>query len=226
MTIRRIINNDAQLQLREEGVDKTPHLTGYAIVFDSKSVTLYSDADETIREVIAPEAVTRELLDRSDIVMTMFHDNSLILARSAAGKGTLHYDIDEHGVKFDFEPPATADGKKAIELVRRGDIAGCSFAFSTDYLDRKKVEISRQMEGGKTATTYTVREIEGIYDFTLTPHPAYPSTSVEAREAEALAKSLIEKEKQQAKEPSKQTREFIKCLLDEADLCKRYANEY
>lgn len=226
MTIRRVINNDARLQVREEGVDKTPHLTGYAIVFDSQSAPLYSDANETIREVIAPEAVTRELLDRSDIVMTMFHDDSLILARSANGKGTLSYSIDEHGVKFDFEPPETEDGKKAVELVKRGDIAGCSFAFSTDYCDRESVERSTTMEDGKRITTYTVRKITGLYDFTLTPHPAYPSTSVEAREAEALAKSLIEKERQQAKEPSKQTREFIKCLLDEAEECKRYANEY
>lgn len=226
MTIRRVINNDARLQVREEGVDKTPHLTGYAIVFDSQSAPLYSDENDIIREVIAPEAVTRELLDRSDIVMTMFHDNSLILARSAAGKGTLHYDIDEHGVKFDFIPPDTQDGKKAVELVRRGDIAGCSFAFSTDYKDPDKVARSRGKDGDKILTTYTVREIKGIYDFTLTPHPAYPSTSVEAREAEALAKSLIEKEKEQAKEPSEQTREFIKRLLDEADLCKRYTNEY
>lgn len=217
MTIRRIINNDAQLQLREEGVDKTPHLTGYAIVFDSQSAPLYSDASETIREVIAPEAVTRELLDRSDIMMTMFHDNSLILARSASGKGTLSYKVDAKGVKFDFIPPDTEDGKKAIELVRRGDIAGCSFAFSTDYSDRKKVEKSRQMDGDKTVTTYTVREIECIYDFTLTPHPAYPATSVEAREARQLGITLKQEQcRQEQPMQSEETKREIQEIKEKA----------
>lgn len=222
MTIRRVINNNASLQVREQD-GKPPRLTGYAIVFGTASLPLYSDADETIREVIAPEAVTRELLDRSDIVMTMFHNDSLILARSAAGKGTLSYSIDEHGVKFDFEPPQTEDGKKAVELVKRGDIAGCSFAFSTDYSDCQSVERSTTSEGGKRITTYTVRKITGLYDFTLTPHPAYPATSVEAREAAQLGRSL---KQQQAKkvEPvqSEETRRKIEELQKEAQRLLNY----
>lgn len=222
MTIRRVINNNASLQVREQD-GKPPRLTGYAIVFDTASLPLYSDENETIREVIAPEAVTRELLDRSDIVMTMFHDNSLILARSAAGKGTLSYSIDEHGVKFDFEPPETEDGKKAVELVKRGDIAGCSFAFSTDYCDRQSVERSTAMQDGKRITTYTVRKIKGLYDFTLTPHPAYPATSVEAREAAQLVKSLKQQQAGQA-EPvqSEETRRRIEEIKKEAQRLLNY----
>lgn len=222
MTIRRVINNNASLQVREQD-GKPPRLTGYAIVFGTASLPLYSDADETIREVIAPEAVTQQLLDTSDIVMTMFHDDSLILARSAAGKGTLSYSIDEHGVKFDFEPPQTEDGKKAVELVKRGDIAGCSFAFSTDYSDRESVECSTTMEDGKRITTYTVRKINGLYDFTLTPHPAYPATSVEAREAAQLGRSLKQQQaKQTAPVQSEETRRKIDELKEEAQRLLNY----
>lgn len=222
MTIRRVINNNASLQVREQD-GKPPRLTGYAIVFGTASLPLYSDENETIREVIAPEAVTQQLLDTSDIVMTMFHNDSLILARSAAGKGTLSYSIDEHGVKFDFEPPQTEDGKKAVELVKRGDIAGCSFAFSTDYSDRESVERSATMEDGKRITTYTVRKITGLYDFTLTPHPAYPATSVEAREAAQLGRSLKQQQtKQDVPVQSDETRHKIEELKKEAQRLLNY----
>ena len=152
---------------------------------NTPSAVLWSEDDGKIeaREIIAPEAVTRELLDASDIKFTLFHDRQLILARSKEGQGTLSYDIDTRGVKFSFEAPHTADGDKAVELVRRGDLAGCSFAFSTyywksDYVDRNvKTEAT-----GKQLITYTVRQIVGVYDMTLAADPAYPDTSVSLRE--------------------------------------------
>ena len=38
------------------------------------------------------------------------------------------------------------------------------------------------MINGATQITYTVKAITGVYDFTLAADPAYPDTSVEARE--------------------------------------------
>lgn len=184
---KREIFTASQLRLREiDGQEESRAITGYAILFDAPSAPLYEDEDEVIREVIAPEAVSLELLDKSDIKMTMFHDRQLLLARSNNGSGTLSYGIDDKGVYFEFEAPDTADGDKAIELVKRGDIAGCSFAFSTRYYDRAFVEES-VVHGDKVEVTYRVKVITGIYDFTLAADPAYPDTSVEAREiVEAL----------------------------------------
>lgn len=179
---KREIFTASQLRLREiDGIGESRTITGYAILFDVPSAPLYEDEDEVIREVIAPEAVSLELLDKSDIKMTMFHDRQLLLARSNKGSGTLSYGIDDKGVYFEFEAPDTADGDKAIELVKRGDIAGCSFAFSTRYYDRAFVEES-VVHGDKVEVTYRVKVITGIYDFTLAADPAYPDTSVEARE--------------------------------------------
>lgn len=179
---KREIFTASQLRLREiDGIEESRTITGYAILFDVPSAPLYEDEDEVIREVIAPEAVSLELLDKSDIKMTMFHDRQLLLARSNKGSGTLSYGIDDKGVYFEFEAPDTADGDKAIELVKRGDIAGCSFAFSTRYYDRAFVEES-VVHGNKVEVTYRVKVITGIYDFTLAADPAYPDTSVEARE--------------------------------------------
>ncbi|MCM1517527.1 MAG: HK97 family phage prohead protease [Pseudoflavonifractor sp.] len=182
---RRILRTEcAELHVREVDGDDTPSrtITGYAILFGVPSATLWSDEESEAREVIAPEAVTRELLDSCDIKFTMFHDRQLILARSNGGNGTLSYAVDDKGVRFEFEAPNTSDGDKALELVRRGDISGCSFAFTTRYWDSDFVERTCETVDGKTIVTYTVRTITGVYDFTLAADPAYPDTSVEARE--------------------------------------------
>lgn len=182
---KRILRTEcAELQVREAAEGEAPSrtITGYAILFGVPSAPLWSDEDNEAREVIAPDAITKELLDGCDIKFTMFHDRQLILARSKSGNGTLTYTVDEKGVKFEFEAPNTADGDKALELVRRGDISGCSFAFTTRYWDSDFVERTTKVVNGFTQITYTVKAVTGVYDFTLAADPAYPDTSVEARE--------------------------------------------
>ena len=184
----RTVHTPSELRIREdEEGKKCRTITGYAILFNTPSVPLWEDEDEEAREVIAPEAVTREFLDGCDIKMTMFHDRQLILARSKNGAGTLTYTVDERGVAFAFDAPNTADGDKALELVRRGDISGCSFAFSTCYYDRECVERSVEMSSEKAKVTYTVRRMAGIYDFTLAVDPAYPDTNCEAEQRELVS---------------------------------------
>lgn len=199
------------LQLRENSDGtKSRTIEGYAILFNSPSATMYEDEREIIREQIAPSAVTRELLDSSDIVMTMFHDNHLILARSKNGNGTLSYNLDSKGVSFSFDAPNTADGDKAIELVSRGDIDGCSFAFRTRYWDEDYVACSSDTIDGKIVTTYEVRKIRSLHDFTLTPHPAYPETECSCRE---LVEMLREKRNEAPKAPEVEATEVkTKCL--------------
>lgn len=173
--------DDIQIRESENGTSRT--ITGRAIVFNQLSAPLFEDERDVIYEKVSPDAVTDEVLKASDIKMTMFHDRQLILARSNKGKGTLKYTVDEAGVTFEFEAPNTIDGDKALELVKRGDISGCSFAFSTYYYDEDYVECEcKKKEGGKRETTYTVKRVLGVFDFTLAADPAYPSTSVEARE--------------------------------------------
>ena len=185
--VKRVMRVEcAELRVRETAVGVAPGrtITGYAILFNTPSAPLWSDEDSEAREVIAPEAITKEVLDGCDIKFTMFHDRQLILARSNRGAGTLSYSVDDRGVAFEFDAPNTADGDKALELVRRGDLAGCSFAFTTRYWDSDFVERTVKVVNGSTLITYTVKAVTGVYDFTLAADPAYPDTSVEAREAE------------------------------------------
>lgn len=194
-TKKQIINRTlhtahAGIHVREkENGEASRTIIGHAILFNELSEPLWRDEDSEAREIIDPSAITQSLLDNSDIKFTMFHDRQLILARSNKGEGTLSYGIDDDGVYFEFDAPNTADGDKALELVRRGDLAGCSFAFSTSYWDDDFVERTSEYRDGKTYLTYRVKVIKGIYDFTLAADPAYPSTSVEARE---LIKELRE----------------------------------
>lgn len=212
LVVRRCLCTPTELHVREAAEGEAPSrtITGYAILFNVPSAPLWSDDDSEAREVIAPEAVTKEVLDAQDIKMTMFHDRQLILGRSNKGGGTLSYTVDDKGVAFEFDAPNTVDGDKALELVRRGDISGCSFAFTTHYYDSDFVE--RQSEvapNGVNKITYRVKAVTGIYDFTLAVDPYYPDTSVEARE---FAKEL---KREQTPEPDPKQEEEKKAKMRE-----------
>jgi len=211
--VRRFLHTPTELHIREAAEGETSKvITGYAILFGVPSVPLWQDEDSEAREVIDKEAITKELLDGQDIKMTMFHDRQLILARSNKSVGTLTYEVDDKGVRFEFEAPNTVDGDKALELVKRGDISGCSFAFTTRYYDDACVERSANVVNGMTEITYRIKVITGVYDFTLAADPAYPDTSVEARE---LAAQLRETEKPKTTTPDNGGKEKMQEQLRE-----------
>ena len=215
---RELLTACAELHVREAGEGEAPSRTivGRAILFNVPSRPLWADEEEEAVEVIAPEAITREILDACDIKMTMFHDRQLILARSKQGQGTLTYDVDEKGVTFAFEAPNTVDGDKALELVRRGDLAGCSFMFSTHYWDEGFVSRSVEIRDRKSYITYTVRQVTGIYDFTLAADPFYEGTEVDTREIREASKPESTKEdpKPDTAQIKKQLREMRRAAND------------
>lgn len=218
--VRRCLCTPTELHVREatEGEAPSRVITGYAILFNVPSSPLWSDEDSEAREVIAPEAVTKEFLDGQDIKMTMFHDNQLLLARSNKGDGTLSYKVDDKGVLFEFSAPNTVDGDKALELVRRGDISGCSFAFTTRYYDSDFVERQNQIDPqGVNHITYRVKALTGVYDFTLAANPYYPDTSVEVRE---LTEALKREQRQESSKPDKK-QEALKQLREMRCAAKR-----
>lgn len=218
--IKRCLYSASGVHIREAGEEgvQSRIITGYAILFNTPSAALWSDSDSDAREVIDPAAISQELLNAQDILMTMFHDGHLILARSNKGEGTLSYEVDEKGVKFEFEAPNTVDGDKALELVRRGDIDGCSFVFTTKYFDSDFVERSFTVgDDGITHLLYRVKVITGIYDFTITPKPAYPDTSVEARELHAeLEREKQDKLQDNEEEQKKRVREQVQTMRQAA----------
>ena len=140
-----------------EGTDSR-QIEGTAIVFSRESELLYSDDQLEIREVIAPEAVTRELLDSSTILLTLYHNNERILGRSVRGSGSMSYEIRDDGVHFRCSMPNTPDGDTALELVDRADITGCSFAFRTNYGDTDFVTRSEEKQGKKHLSAFLAKK--------------------------------------------------------------------
>ena len=182
--VKRTVQTPGKLFVRESAPGEAPSrkICGYAIMFNTPSVVLAKDTDYEEREIIDPKAVTKKLLDSSNIVMTMYHNRQIVLAVSREGKGTLSYRIDSKGVYFEFDAPNTQYGNEALELVKRGDISGCSFIFGTYYYNPDYVKRAKKIVNGVEQVTCRVVKMTGIYDFTITTNPAYPDTSVEARE--------------------------------------------
>lgn len=183
---QRTIGFASPLTVREaqDGTAESRTIEGYALLFGVRS-RLINDYYGRYFEQLDAGCVSRALLDGCDIKLTLFHDRQLVLARSNHGSGTLSYEIDEKGVLFRADMPRTADGDKAIELIRRGDLAGCSFAYSTDEADEAAVSyVQTEDADGEAAVLRLVHRIDAVYDFTLTTDPAYEQTSVEHREVE------------------------------------------
>lgn len=188
---RAIAIAQATLRLREagEGAEDSRVIEGYCMLFGVRS-KLLCDWWDPYYEVLEPGCITKETLDKQDIKLTMYHDSHIILARSKRGTGTLNYEVDATGVKFWAEMPNTPDGNTALELVKRGDIDGCSFIYSTDEEDSENCvsyeKITEKNDEGEEIEVLIrhVKRIDRVYDFTITPNPAYLETSVSRREFE------------------------------------------
>lgn len=172
---------------RKENREYAPHLAeensriveGYAIVFNQQSRQLYDKASKKVfTEIIDPRAVTKTFLDDQDVKMLYNHSNDMLLARSTYGIGTLSYEIDEYGVKYRFEAPNTTVGNDVLELIRRGDVWGCSFAFSY-----AKDGVRDEKRNGQNFRT--VIQMASIDDFSIVVDPAYLGTYVTTREFSA-----------------------------------------
>lgn len=151
-------------------------ISGYAIVFGVESRVLW-DWDGEFVEIIERSAVDETLINSSDVKALFNHDKSYLLARSVNGEGTLRLSLDDHGLRFEFEAPETTAGNDVLELVRRGDLRGCSFAFTAAAED---IEYSKNGE----ERLRRVKRINGLYDVSVVVDPAYTQTSVDARSFE------------------------------------------
>ena len=245
-TIRREVSFQADLRVREsEGGSDSRTIEGYVLKFGVRSVLLH-DWWNPYYEILEPGCVTREMLDKCNIPLTMFHDRELVIARSKNGKGTLSYTVDGLGTQFNADVARTADGDKALELVRRGDLDGCSFVYSTDEMDPEAVTYEASGEKDADGNDILLRHvwrIDSITDFTLTGNAAYEQTECVAREApdgytfdrtamkmvrEAQESKQREEETARQAEEAKQRealkREQVAQLRREADTLREFIN--
>jgi HK97 family phage prohead protease len=114
------------------------------------------------------------------------HDYDRVLARSKYGEGTLSLEQDQEGLKFRFDLPDTSTGNEVRTLVGRGDVDQASWAFT--------VKKERWENVRSEKPTRVIEEIGEMYDISLTPRGANPTTSVALR---SLEKALQEAEPEQ-----------------------------
>lgn len=226
---KRTIGFVSGLRIREatEEGSESRTIEGYALKFGVRS-RLLCDWWDNYYEVLEPGCVTREMLDRQDIKLTMFHDRQILLARSSHGQGTLNYEVDATGVKFWADMPHTVDGDKALELVQRGDIAGCSFIYSTDEADSENAvsyeRLSEKTDDGEDILLRHVKRIDNVYDFTVTSDPAYEQTNVSRREVEDAGVDLAGRNRREEPKPIDQSRkrEAVRQVMDRIESTDRF----
>ena len=179
----------SELHVREaEGEQKSRTVEGYAVLFGVRSVNLtpWSSSRE-VYEIMERGCITQDLLNRSDVVLTAFHNNQIILGRWRMGKGTLSLELDQRGLKIRCTLAETATADELLAAIERGDISGMSFAFTADEEDNVNgvayEKTAEQTADGKEVWLRHVKKVTGLYDVTIAGHPAYEQTTIEAREA-------------------------------------------
>lgn len=172
-------------------------LTGYAVVWNRNSKPILDTrANKYFLEVFAQNAITDDLLKRSDVIMLLNHDKNQMLARNKMGQGSLQLELDEVGLKFSFEIPSTNVGNYVREMVERGDLDGCSFCFAPD-----RVTSTYNQELGMEVRT--VHSVKAFMDVSVVNRPAYRDTSVYVREDEEPQKEeVVEQPKEEKKDDS------------------------
>ena len=196
------------LQLREpqEGQTESREIEGRPIVFGVRSVNLTPwSSTRKVYEVLEPGCISRELLQKSDVVLNLNHNSDVVNVlgryRNNPDKDTLTLELRGDGIDCRCDLPKTNNANDTLELIRRGDITGMSFAFADDYEDTENgvsYERTNDVEDGKEVWLRHVKKITGLYDVSIVTHPAYEQTSVGTREAsEAIDKAIEEQLKRE-----------------------------
>lgn len=188
------------LKLRE-GEDGQPSriVEGRAIVFGvrSRNLTPWSST-RVVYEVLEPGCITNEMLIRQDVVYNLNHSNKVtdILGRYRnSDADTLKLTLRGDGVDNRCELPNTSAANDTLELLKRGDITGQSFAFEDDWEDTENgvsYERTNDTENGKEVWIRHVKRITALYDVSIVTHPAYEQTSVATREQSDEINKAIE----------------------------------
>ena len=189
------------LQLREpqEGQTESREIEGRPIVFGVRSVNLTPwSSTRKVYEVLEPGCISRELLQKSDVVLNLNHNSDVVnvLGRYRNNpKDTLSLELRGDGIDCRCDLPKTNNANDTLELIRRGDINGMSFAFEDDWEDSENgvsFEKTNDVEDGKEVWLRHVKRITGLYDVSIVTHPAYEQTTVGTREASDAIEKAIE----------------------------------
>jgi HK97 family phage prohead protease len=236
--VRFIPNDICGLHLREpqEGQEESRVVDGEPIIFGVRSVNLTPwSSTRKVYEVLEPGCITKELLQRSDVVFNINHSNMVtdVLGRYRnTAKDTLKLELTQRNVKSSCDLPKTNAANDTLELIKRGDISGMSFAFIDDWEDTENgvsYERTNEVEDGKEVWIRHVKRIVELFDVSIVTHPAYEQTSVGTREAsddiekaiDAQIKGADQQQRDNNPDEEQQKREAEEKAMQEASLRRR-----
>lgn len=125
-------------------------------------------------EQIDPRAFDKTLADGHNIYALYDHNTEKILGSTKAG--TLILGVDNIGLKFELIVNDDISYVNDLyELIKSGDIDGCSFGFYCIDDEWSYTEDGSDLR--------TVKEVE-LMEVTITPYPAYLTSSVSCRSFE------------------------------------------
>ena len=136
-------------------------IAGYAAVFNKDSV------DMGFTERIVPGAFANAL-KASDVRVLFNHNPDRILGRTSAGTARLWEDRD--GLAFECDLPDAQWASELYESISRGDVSQCSFGFTVE-----------REEWSQDYQKRTILEVKEIFDVSPVTYPAYPDTTLQAR---------------------------------------------
>lgn len=157
---------------------------GYALLFNTLSRDLGGFVEE-----IEPSALNG-VLEKSDVLAVLNHnEDKAVFARSRFGKGSLHLDVDEKGLRYWFKIGKSSAHQELAEMIERGDIFSSSFAFTVRD-DGDKWE-----NMGNNMYKRTITQFNELYDVSPVYRPAYSETTVGRRSIEKIEQ--LKKEEQE-----------------------------
>ncbi|PWK05308.1 HK97 family phage prohead protease [Tumebacillus permanentifrigoris] len=142
-------------------------ITGYAAVYDEYT-EIQDWWGDTYFERIAKDAIVDTLGDGHDIFALKNHNWNAVVGRTGAN---LVLENQQSGLYFEVTPNNSTLGRDMLEDVNSGLIKGCSIGF----------KIREQIWESKDDLWYrTITKLD-LFEITLTPIPAYTSTTAEVR---------------------------------------------
>ena len=173
---------DAAFETRE---DESGVITGRPVVLNSVTDLGWFD------EVIDSGALRNT--DLSDVRLCLNHDTGFVYARSRrSAKSTMEIAVDAMGLTFSagLDVEGSPKAQDFYAAIKRGDIDKMSFMFTIDGYEWENLESDRP--------TRHITSIGKIFEISAVTFPAYDSTSIEARDAEALESAKRDLERARA----------------------------
>lgn len=187
---RNLTTNSVEIREDDEG-KRT--LTGYAVKWDMKSVTM---GWRRFREQFKRGAFTESMANEDQLALWS-HDTSKVLGRTK--NGTLRLFEDEIGLRFELDLLDTTLGDDAYKTIKRGDVDGVSFGFQMLKQEWDEADPDNVI---RTVTKAKLLEISPV------AFPAYPDSQVSARSSDPYEQHVLEKRNSQRRK-----RLYLKTLI-------------